>query len=113
MPMCPLCYKPRQEQKFAFRDLNIEKNALFLNPKVQCMFFYFKRAPFFFLLEKGHFSLRKKGTFHLEKGHFLSVGFLGGGGGGKCPPPPVPATAVVHNIWVRILNDVQLGPDMG
>ena len=39
---------------------------------------YFKRA--LFTLKKGHFSLRKKGTFWV-----LDIFF---GGGGKCPPPP-------------------------
>ena len=60
--------------QFAFRDLNIEENALFLNKKGAC-----------FTL-KGHFLLRKKGTFHLEKRALLgSWIFLGG-----APPPPVP-----------------------
>ena len=43
----------------------------------RCMF-YFKSALF----------TQKRGTFHLEKGHFWGVGFFFGGGGGKCPPPP-------------------------
>ena len=74
-----------QEQKTAFRDLNIEGIFPFPHQK-ECMF-YFKRALFY--LEKLHFLRRKKGTFHLEKGHFW---VLGGkwGGGGKCPLPPPP-----------------------
>ena len=53
---------PRQWQKFAVRDLNIEENALFLN---------------------------KNGACFTSKGHFLGVGKKLGGGG-KCPPAPPP-----------------------
>ena len=58
VPICPLCVLsinkvPRVGQKFAFRDLNIEGNALFLNKKDVC-----------FAL-KGYFLLRKKGTFRM------------------------------------------------
>ena len=72
---------PRQGQKFAFRDLNIEENALSSTKKGAC-----------FTL-KGHILLRKKGTFHLEKRAQVPFWvleiekralFLGG----QVPPPP-------------------------
>ena len=62
---------PRQGQTFAFRDLNIEEIALFLNKQGAC-----------FTL-KGHFLLRKKGNFHLEKRALLGRRNRGGGGGGR------------------------------
>ena len=66
MPLCPLyafsiITVPRQGQQFAFRDLNIEENALFLNKKGAC-----------FTL-KGHLLLRKKGTFRVLHGTLLHV----------------------------------------
>ena len=69
---------PRQGQKNAFKDLNIEENFPFLNKKGAC-----------FTL-KGPFLLRKRALFTEKKGHFLGVGYLGVGGGGlpPCPPPP-------------------------
>ena len=60
---------PRQGQKFVFRDLNIEENALFLNKKGAC-----------FTL-KGHFLLRKKGTFWVLEFFFFFFFFWGGGSG--------------------------------
>ena len=57
VPLCPLCafsiitVHARQWQTFAFRDLNIDENALFFNEK----------GAWFTL--KGHFLLIKKGTF--------------------------------------------------
>ena len=77
--MPTLC--PRLGAKIAFRDLDIEENALFLNKKGAC--FYFKRA----------LSTSKKGTFHLEeKGTFRKKGTfrvleIWGGGGASDPPP--------------------------
>ena len=54
--------------KFAFKDLNIEENALFLTKKVHVL---------------------------LLKGHFWGVGnFLAG----KCPPAPPPGSAAHAHI---------------
>ena len=72
-----VCHYHVLGQKFAFRDLDIEGNALFLNKKGAC-----------FTL-KGHFLLRKKGgkTFHLEKkGTFWVLEIFGG----HMPPVPPP-----------------------
>ena len=79
MPLCLLCAffiinVARQGQKFAFRDLNIEENALFLNKKGVC----FTLKGHFVLRKKGHFSLRKKGTFRVLE-------FFYGGGGASVP----------------------------
>ena len=78
MPLCPLCAfsiitVPRQRQKFAFRDLNIEENFLFLKKKGAC----FTLKGHFLLLKKGNFRFRKKGTFWMLEILGASV-----------PPPP-------------------------
>ena len=82
VPLCPLCAFSillcPVRGKIAFRDLNIEENSLFLNKKGVC-----------FTL-KGHFLLRKKGTFHLEKRVLLGCWKFFWGTCPPCPPPPVP-----------------------
>ena len=75
---------PRQWQKFAFRDLNIEGNALFLMKKVH--------------------ALLQKGTFHLEKGALLGCWEFSGG---KCPPAPRFRRPVIRP-FKQIVDDVIL-----
>ena len=88
-PLCAfsIITVPRQGQKYAFRDLNIEENALFLNKKGAC-----------FTL-KGHFLLRKKDTFWVLETTALASLIIkslrrirrvcrGGGGFGVQPPSP-------------------------
>ena len=102
----PLCITvARQGQKFAFRDLNIQENFLFLKKK-RCMF-YFKRA---LLLRKRacHFSLRKRALLTKKKGHFLGVGNWGGGGHVPPPPPPGSAALVCPVFYLSHTLDVPL-----
>ena len=56
---------------YLYFDTHCIKNSLFLKKKVHV------------LLLQGHFLLRKKGTFHLEKGTFWVLEM--GGGGGQVP----------------------------
>ena len=92
---------PRQGQNCAFRDLNIEETALFLNKKGAC----FTLKGHFLLFKRALFTRRKKGTFHSEKGPFLGVGFfffffffLGGGKCHPCPPPSGSAALDINHV---------------
>ena len=105
MSHCLLCAfsiisVPLQGQTFAFSDLDIEENSLFINKKGA----YFTLNGQVILRKKGHFSLTKKALLGCWIFFFF---FLGGQNRGiwipgppfsqlldTCPPPPPPVLGV-------------------